>query len=101
MGSMNSNVVKITENISNAAIKGFSHINRLTMLNLLTNMGTANLSVKYGFKGPFGTASTACSTGATALGEAYRIIHLDEADVMVAGGSDEVVNPVTIYSSLK
>lgn len=91
----------MTENISNACTKGVSAINRLMMLNVLTNMGTANISVKYGLKGPCGTSSTACATGATAIGEAFRLIQLDEADLMIAGGSDEVVNPVCIYSSLK
>ena len=98
---MNSNIPKMTENISNAALKGFNNINRLTMLNVLTNMGTANVSVKYAFKGPSGTTSTACSTGASAIGEAFRLIQLDEADVMIAGGSDETVNPVCIYASMK
>lgn len=101
VGSMNSNLSKMGEHISAAAVKGFSQINRLMMLNVLTNMGTANISVKYGFQGPSGTSSTACATGATAIGEAFRLIQLDEADVMVAGGSDEVVNPICVYSAIK
>ena len=71
------------------------------MLNVLTNMGTANVSIKYGLKGPSSTISNACSTGASAIGEAYRNIQLGEADIMIAGGADEVVNPVCIYASLK
>lgn len=101
IGSMNSNLVRMTESISTGVTKGFDHINRLTMLNVLTNMGTANLSVKYGLKGPSITTSTACATGSSAIGEAYRIIQLDEADIMIAGGSDEVVNPVCIHAAIK
>ena len=94
MGSMNTNLPKLTESIQSGVTKGFDNINRLTMLNVLTNMGTANVVVKYGLKGPSITTSTACATGASAIGEAFRLIQLDEADVMIAGGSDEVVNPV-------
>lgn len=101
IGQMNSNLSRMNENISGAVNKGFNNLNRLTMLHTLTNMGTANLSVKYRFKGPTGTSSTACATGASAIGEAFRLIQLDEADVMLAGGSDECVNPITIYAAMK
>lgn len=64
-------------------------------------MGAANLSIKFQLKGPSLTTSNACSTGASAIGEGFKNIQLGEADVMLVGGADEVVNPVCIYSSMK
>ncbi len=54
----------------------------------IINLVSGNVSIKYGFKGPNHAAVTACSTGAHSIGDAARIIMLDDADVMVAGGAE-------------
>ena len=57
----------------------------------LINLVSGHVSIKYSFRGPNHAVVTACSTGAHAIGDAARMVALDDADVMVAGGAEAAV----------
>jgi 3-oxoacyl-[acyl-carrier-protein] synthase II len=62
----------------------------------LINLISGQVSIKYGLMGPNHAVVTACSTGAHSIGDAARMISMDDADVMVAGGSEDALCPLGI-----
>jgi 3-oxoacyl-[acyl-carrier-protein] synthase II len=63
---------------------------------LIVNEAAGNISIKYGLKGPNLATVTACTTGAHAVGEAYRKIQYGEADAAIAGGTESVMTPLAV-----
>src|SRR5215510_10371552 len=62
----------------------------------IINLAAGQLSIRYGAKGPNTATCTACSASAHAIGDAYEIIRREAADVMIAGGSEAAITPMSV-----
>ena len=76
--------------------KGPSRINPLLVPLMITNMATGNVTIQLGLKGKSINVVTACATGTHSIGEAYRSIQYGEADVMLAGGTENAITPIGV-----
>ena len=62
----------------------------------IVNLASGHVSIRYGAKGPNSATATACSASAHAIGDAYKIIQRNDADVMIAGGSEAAITPMGV-----
>lgn len=70
---------------------GAGKVSSLTLLMGLSNMTAAQVAMEFGLRGPNLTVSTACASGATAIGTARDLLRTGAADVVVAGGTDAAI----------
>lgn len=76
--------------------RGPSRISPFFIPMLIANEASGHIAMKYGFKGPNLCIVTACATGSHSIGEGFRIIQYGDADVMIAGGTEANLTPLTI-----
>ena len=77
--------------------KGPRHgISPFFVTQIIINLAAGQLSIKYGAKGPCYSQVSACSSGAHAIGDAFRLIQRGEVDAMICGGSEAVVTPLGV-----
>ena len=75
--------------------KGARRVSPLFIPKMIYNIAAGNISIKYKAKGTNMSLSTACATGATAVGEAYRAIKHGYADAIICGGTEAGINPLS------
>ncbi|HPE07449.1 MAG TPA: beta-ketoacyl-ACP synthase II [Smithellaceae bacterium] len=63
---------------------------------IIANLGSGHVSIRFGAKGPISCTVTACASGTTAIGDAYKTIAYGDADVMITGGVEAAVTPLGI-----
>lgn len=63
---------------------------------VIINLASGQVAIRFGAKGPNSCAVTACATGNHCIGDGMRIIQRGEADVMIVGGTESVISPLTI-----
>jgi 3-oxoacyl-[acyl-carrier-protein] synthase II len=62
----------------------------------VVNLASGHVSIRYGAKGPNSATSTACSASAHAVGDSFKIIQRGDAEVMIAGGAEGAITPLSV-----
>ena len=83
--------------------KGPDRVSPFVIPMLIVNMAAGLVSMRFGAKGPNSSVVTACATGNHAIGDAFKIIERGDADIMIAGGAEAIIVPLTIagFCSMK
>ncbi len=81
---------------NNLINKGPSRVSPHFIPKMIVNMCAGNIAIKFGAKGPCISVCTACATGTTAIGEAYRTIKGGYADAIIAGGTEASISPLAV-----
>ena len=76
--------------------KGPERVSPFLIPMLIVNMAPGLISMKFGAKGPNTAVVTACATGNHAIGDAFKVIERGDADLMIAGGAEAIIVPLTM-----
>lgn len=76
--------------------RGPGKVSPYAMPGMLANLAPGQVSMRYGFRGPSYTHTSACASGAHAIADAFRLIRLGEVDAAIAGGAEAAVSPSAV-----
>jgi 3-oxoacyl-[acyl-carrier-protein] synthase II len=76
--------------------KGPERVSPFFLIQAIINEASGQISIRYGAKGPNCANATACSTGTHAIGDSFRMIARGEADIMIAGGAEAPLTPLSL-----
>ncbi|MDP6444911.1 MAG: beta-ketoacyl-ACP synthase II [Pirellulaceae bacterium] len=76
--------------------RGPDRVSALTIPKLMLNAAGGTISIKYGMRGPNWTVATACASATNAIGDAFKAIQHDDADIMITGGTEAAMTPMGI-----
>ena len=76
--------------------KGPDRVSPFFILSSIVNLAAGQVSVRVGAKGPNSAVATACTTGAHAIGDAFRLVQRGYADAMICGGTEASITPLGI-----
>ena len=86
----------LEEQHSNIENKGARRVSPQFVPKMISNIAGGHLSIKWGFRGPNQTVTSACASATDAIGMAMRLIMSGDADVMITGGTEASITPLTI-----
>ncbi len=93
----------IEENFKVLLEKGPDRVSPFFLIQTIINEASGQISIRYGAKGPNCANVTACSTGTHAIGDSFRIIARGDADIMICGGAEAPLTPLSLagFTSIK
>ena len=103
IGSGIGGISTLLESHRNLLEKGPDRVSPFFIPMIIANMASGLVSIRFGARGPNSSVVTACATGNHAIGDSFKIIQRGDADVMIAGGSEAIIIPLTIagFCSMK
>ncbi|MET0752477.1 MAG: beta-ketoacyl-ACP synthase II [Pyrinomonadaceae bacterium] len=75
---------------------GPGRVSPFFIVSAIVNLAAGNVSIRHGAKGPNSATATACSAGAHAIGDSFRMIERGDADVMICGGAESAITPMSV-----
>jgi len=75
---------------------GPDRVSPFFIVSAIVNLAAGNVSIRHGAKGPNSATATACSAGAHAIGDSFRIIERGDADAMICGGAESAITPMSV-----
>ncbi len=76
--------------------EGPDRVSPFFIVSAIVNLAAGQVSIRFGAKGPNSATATACSAGAHAVGDSFRIIQRGDADVMICGGAESAITPMSV-----
>jgi 3-oxoacyl-[acyl-carrier-protein] synthase II len=96
VGSGIGGIETLLDNYETLRTKGPDRVSPFFVPMIIVNMASGVISMRFGARGPNSSVVTACASGNHAIGDATKIIERGDADVMIAGGSEAIIIPLTI-----
>ena len=96
VGSGIGGITTFTEEVIKLHDKGPRRVSPLFIPTMIANMAAGDIAIKFHAQGPCVPVTTACATGSTAIGEAYRAIRGGYADAVISGGAEAAIGPTGV-----
>jgi len=96
VGSGVGGLITLSEQVQVLEQKGPTRVNPFLIPMMLSDMGSGQVSINFGAKGPNFCITTACSSGADAIGTAYEMIQHGDIDIAMAGGAEAPLCPIAV-----
>ena len=98
LGSGIGGLNEIEEQLAKMVHKGPDRVSPFTVPKMMLNAAGGNISIRYGLKGVNYSVATACASSNNAIGAAFRTIQYDDADVIITGGTEAAITPMSLAS---
>jgi 3-oxoacyl-[acyl-carrier-protein] synthase II len=96
LGSGIGGLNEIEQQHSRLLEKGPDKVSAFTIPKLMVNAAAGQVSIQYGIHGPCAAVATACASAANAIGDAFKAIQYDDADIMITGGTEAALTPMGV-----